>query len=391
MTIANPRIAFGIWACSVLCGYGHLARATEQGVSPIVEIVALSQKHPKSVRVDGSCRAHPAAQVASVRSLAVHQNSVQFCDEQNQCDVRPEVELRCRDVLRLQAPETEPRQYGHRLRARVHQGELRLVATLHMESYVAGVVGAEIGAAPQAAQDAQAILVRTFAMGALSSQRHEDAPLCDLTHCQVYAGTITGAGWRAAKRTWGKYLVTPAGQPAPVFFHSTCGGSTISAHDAWPGGPETHIVPVSDLDEDGTPFCAESPYLDWSLELNPAQVSRVLTKLMGREVDADSAKLRPEDEEGLRFQIGDREGTRSIPGSKLLRAFGQEIGWYKMKSSRFRVTRLPEQFRFTGTGLGHRVGLCQFGAMRRAKAGAAAEDILGAYFPNLNLVSSTKP
>ena len=371
----------------MLCLVCAESLAEGKGVPPTVELVALSNQHPKNVKIDGTCRPHPASAIETVRSLNVSDDGVQFCDLEKRCERREHVELRCEDVLRITAPNASPRQYGHRLQARNVGGELRLIATLHMESYVAGVVGAELGAAPLAAQDAQAILVRTFAMGARRKHRHKDAPLCDLTHCQVYSGTITGAGWRAAKRTWGKFLVTPQGRPAPVFFHSTCGGETVSAHDAWPGGPPTNIVPVKDVDESGREYCADSPYANWSLEVPTEQVGVVLSKLLQREVDHRSASIETLDDAGLQFRIGDRQGSKEIAGSRLIRAFGQELGWYKIKSSRFRVTSSPETFRFTGRGLGHRVGLCQFGAMKRAKAGASTEEILRAYFPKLRLTA----
>lgn len=386
-----PRLALGTWICGVACGFGSAAWANDKGVSPTVELVVLSQKNPKSVEIEGSCRALPAASVRPIRALHASDTGVRFCDESQRCETREALYLRCKDVLRIKVPNEEPRQYGHRLHARNEQGGLRLRATLHMESYVAGVVGAELGAAPLAAQDAQAILVRTFAMGALIKHRHEDAPLCDLTHCQVYGGAITGGGWRAAKRTWGTYLVSPEGKPAPVFFHSTCGGETISAHDAWPGGPPTDIVPIEDVDDNGNLFCAASPYAHWSLEVPAEQVRTVLSKLLQRDVDEQSAWLEAVDDNGLQFQVGDQKGSTKIPGSKLLRAFGQEIGWYKLKSSRFRVERSPRSFRFTGQGLGHRVGLCQFGAIERAKAGASVEEILSAYFPKLELTNSERP
>ena len=391
MKSVASRFALATWLCSMACMVGSQSLADDNAVSPTIELVALSQKHPKSVDIDGACRAHPPSPVEFVQSLSVNEAQVRFCDQQKRCETREFLELRCDDVLQITAPNEAPRQYGHRLRVRTYQGELRLLATLHMESYVAGVVGAELGAAPLAAQDAQAILVRTFAMGARRKPRHQDAPLCDLTHCQVYGGIITGGGWRAAKRTWGNYLVTPHGKPAPVFFHSTCGGETVSAHDAWPGGPPTHVVPIEDVDENGNFYCADSPYAHWSLEVPALQVISVLSKVLQRDVDSSSAIIESLDENGLQFRIGDKKGSEQITGSKLLRAFGQELGWYKMKSSRFRVSRSPQTFRFAGQGLGHRVGLCQYGAIQRAKAGASAEEILTAYFPQLTLTAGEPP
>ena len=42
--------------------------------------------------------------------------------------------------------------------------------------------------------------------------------------------------------------------------------------------------------------------------------------------------------------------------------------------------------RFAGKGWGHGVGLCEWGARGRAKAGQSFKDILKAYYPKAELV-----
>ena len=46
---------------------------------------------------------------------------------------------------------------------------------------------------------------------------------------------------------------------------------------------------------------------------------------------------------------------------------------------------LASTYRFTGTGFGHGVGLCQTGAAARATRGEAVADILSAYYPGAAL------
>ena len=45
----------------------------------------------------------------------------------------------------------------------------------------------------------------------------------------------------------------------------------------------------------------------------------------------------------------------------------------------------PSRFVFRGAGWGHGLGLCQWGANGRAKAGQTAEQILKAYFPGAEI------
>ena len=56
-------------------------------------------------------------------------------------------------------------------------------------------------------------------------------------------------------------------------------------------------------------------------------------------------------------------------------------------STRFRMSRSPNgaDYVLNGTGFGHGVGLCQVGALARARQGAEAADILAAYFPGTRL------
>ncbi|MBE3072627.1 MAG: hypothetical protein IMZ67_06595, partial [Acidobacteria bacterium] len=57
--------------------------------------------------------------------------------------------------------------------------------------------------------------------------------------------------------------------------------------------------------------------------------------------------------------------------------------------ARFTVLRDGASFVFNGRGSGHGVGLCQAGAMARARAGQSEEAILAFYYPGTRLVSMT--
>ena len=71
-----------------------------------------------------------------------------------------------------------------------------------------------------------------------------------------------------------------------------------------------------------------------------------------------------------------------------------------IQSNRFRIALGPEAlrstlltalektkrgFHFEGHGWGHGVGLCQYGALGRAKAGQTYRQILAAYYPKASL------
>ncbi|MFP2903342.1 SpoIID/LytB domain-containing protein, partial [Corallococcus sp. 4LFB] len=79
------------------------------------------------------------------------------------------------------------RRYEAALSLEARDGELILVATFALETYVAAVTASEteVGT-PFEALRAQAITARSYVLA--SGKRHDEARACDLTHCQVLRG-----------------------------------------------------------------------------------------------------------------------------------------------------------------------------------------------------------
>ncbi|HXM36527.1 MAG TPA: hypothetical protein VN920_15135, partial [Pyrinomonadaceae bacterium] len=61
------------------------------------------------------------------------------------------------------------------------------------------------------------------------------------------------------------------------------------------------------------------------------------------------------------------------------------LGWNKLKSSRFEISRSGSDFVFRGSGFGHGLGLCQEGAHVLAQRGATYQQILAKYFPGASV------
>jgi stage II sporulation protein D len=62
-------------------------------------------------------------------------------------------------------------------------------------------------------------------------------------------------------------------------------------------------------------------------------------------------------------------------------AVGRSLGWNRILSTWFEVTRQGDRFLFHGRGSGHGVGLCQAGAAAMAESGRGRNEILAQYFP----------
>jgi stage II sporulation protein D len=319
-----------------------------------------------------------------------------------------------------------PRRFAGSLTISARDGVLLLVNEAPLDDYVAGVVEAELGAdAPQAAQEALAVVVRSFALSKIAaaqaaqaaqaaesgepSQRggaahvhSSGAPLCDSTHCQVYKGAARSRRARkAAQATAAEVLLLSTGAVAPALHHAACGGRTAAAKELWPAASasaEEAGVSVDDLLL-GPPPCApracaspaaasgpqpacaprrHEPPLAWTARLSLER----LRALLGA---SRTAALSQEEGPGGLLQRLHVEGSGSLTAAQLHARLGRALGWNTIRSPRFRLTLGPQGALLSGSGHGHGVGLCQRGAAARASLGADRHQLLARYFPLLRV------
>jgi SpoIID/LytB domain protein len=250
------------------------------------------------------------------------------------------------------------------------------VATIPLEVYVARVLSgeAEPGAA-DAAQQALAVAIRTYAVVNEGRHRREGFDLCDTTHCQVMRAA-NDLSRRAALATAGRVL-TLDGTPVEIFYSASCGGRSESAADVWPGGtrfPYLRSVP-DDVHEDEVP---------WVLTLTLEEIRQALVK-----AGFGGDRLRDlEIEERTRSGRVARLHLSGLrPDAIAGDPFRMAIGPRQLRSTAFSMTRSGNSVRFTGVGYGHGVGMCVIGAGRRARRGESLDAILAQYFPSLTLMS----
>ncbi len=247
------------------------------------------------------------------------------------------------------------------------------VETLPLEDYVARVVSGEgQPRAGAAAQQALAIVIRTFAAANRHRHRAEGYDLCDTTHCQVMRPVLPAAR-EAAQATAGQILLDK-GAPAFVFYSAHNGGTPALASEVWPGA--TDYAPGETTDA-----CHDEP--GWSRTIATADLERALRAagLSGR-LRALSIVDRTASGRAGRLRVdGFTPGT--ITAHEFRMAVGRTLGWQLVRSTAFDVTKDGAVYRFDGVGYGHGVGLCVVGAGRRASRGETAATILKAYFRDL--------
>jgi len=255
----------------------------------------------------------------------------------------------------------------------LEDGRRGLLNTVPLDAYLYGVLGAEISAGwPAAAQAAQAVAARTFALSKLRPQKSFDVVAGDAD--QHYGGIEAESveGRDAVDSTSGRIL-TYDGVQAHVAFGACCGGRTADAGDVW-GTPYPYLISKPD------PNCAEAPDFAWRGEVPFDSIaSRLDLEKIGQ---LRSVGLRPADGSGRpRALIFTGEsGSTDVP----TRAFRSAAGGAVVRSTFLREATLVahgESVSVAGTGRGHGVGLCQWGAHAMAANGARPDEILAFYFP----------
>lgn len=279
---------------------------------------------------------------------------------------------------------------------------LVVVNRLAVEDYLLGVVPLEIGnRAPQelAAVEAQAIAARSYAHTHRARNASWDvrATIDD----QVYGGVdverpLTS---RAVEETAGQVLYF-GGRIADAPYHSTCGGTTAEPGEVWNGeGGAVYLRRVSDrIPGTNRFYCDQAPRFEWSREIVGDSVgvlverylrSRGRAASIGRVRDVRVASRTASGRVGV-LAIDGARGDATLRGNEIryaLRGPGGELlnsTYFSVDvdgSGQGGVRRLVMR----GHGYGHGIGMCQWGAIGRARAGQDALTILRTYYPGTSV------
>lgn len=275
---------------------------------------------------------------------------------------------------------------------------LLVVNRLMMDDYIKGVVPLEIGtssAADVAAVEAQAVTARSYAMTHLAGAGRPYDMRATVSD-QVYGGASaeTTVGNAAVDATSG-FVLLHAGRVVNAPYYSTCGGITAEPQDVWRAGAEPYLKRVSDQIPGTTRFyCEGAPKYRWTRTFGREElrqnVARYLRTLPGR--DASIAIVRavnvtdvtPAGRVGV-LTIDTDRGALTLRGNDVRNALRLPSGEI-LYSTYFSVDAVTgregvETLTLRGGGNGHGVGMCQAGAIGRARAGQDFKTILRTYYP----------
>jgi len=283
-----------------------------------------------------------------------------------------------------------------------------VVNVVKIDEYLRGVVPLEIGTrsdADSAAVQAQAITARSYAFIHLSNDASRMYDVTGGELDQVYRGVAAESpvGSQAVEST--RTLVLKyAGRVVNAPYHATCGGSTAAASEVWRTDDEPFLHSVSDrIPGTNRYYCDIAPRFQWTKTLEASALNAALLQYLANYVQV------PNKVPGIARDVGvasrtasGRVGTLAITTSRgnfvlrgnetryVLRAPGGEI----LNSTNFSVETTHaadgsvSRLVIRGSGYGHGIGMCQWGAIGRARAGQDFKTILRAYYPGTTVGSA---
>lgn len=260
--------------------------------------------------------------------------------------------------------------------AEIHPAEkgLLVVNELLLEDYLAGLINSEISSAwPIEAVKAQAVIARTYALNRKQARKQALYHLESTVMDQVYEGARVedSRATRAVAETAGEVLIYD-NAIIQAFYHSNCGGKTEASENVW-GVALPYMKGVD------CKYCLSTPSSSWNLKINLRELEEKI-RLAGFKianiVDIKAGNLNSRGRLANVAVISQR-GTLMISGDQ----FRKAIGYGVVKSTNLTIKNINGEVEFNGSGNGHGVGLCQWGAKQRALDGFNYVEILSYYYP----------
>jgi stage II sporulation protein D len=286
-----------------------------------------------------------------------------------------------------------------------------VVNRLGVESYLRGVVPLEIGDRKpdeQAAVEAQAVAARSYTYIHMQEAGNRGFDMYGSIQDQAYGGVDAEKPMPdAAVASTRGMVIKYAGRIINTPYSSTCGGSTAAVSEVWwRQSDQPYLQPVSDrIPGTNSFYCDPSPRFKWTTMFDADQLRTTLEKYLGTVTAASEPSVSAANTQ--RLSLGRITGFRveGRTASDRVRAVSiqTERGNYVVRGNDVRfVLRTPagsllnstyftaqtssdgtggiSSLVISGNGYGHGIGMCQWGAIGRARAGQDYKTILTTYY-----------
>ncbi len=262
--------------------------------------------------------------------------------------------------------------------------KLNVINELNIEDYLKGVLPKEVDPNWNSeALKSQAVISRSYVIKNLNRHACDNFNVCATVHCQVYGGASaeTEECNKAVDDTKSEIL-TFNGEIAQTVFHASCGGYTENPKYIWDWKIDVpdYLKGIRDK------YCSTSTHNKWCSTLSEQTIRKKLLNA-GYKVDEIksldlSGKTSGHAKEFI--TIKHKQGKLKLNAYKFRLAVAPDT----IKSSYIKnIKKDGKNFIFTGTGWGHRIGLCQCGAKVMAEKGFSYKEILKHYYPGTEVES----
>ena len=280
-----------------------------------------------------------------------------------------------------------------------------VVNHLPMEWYLRGVVPLEIGPDRRdtelAAAEAQAVAARSYALVKLREAGPRAFDVRASVLDQVYGGVAAERRLSdSAVRGTAGLVLRYQGRPVNAPYHSACGGSTAEPQEVWRSSAEPYLRRVSDrIPGTDRHYCDLAPRARWTRTWSMTELDTLVVRYLSRANGGRTARghVRQVRVEGVTpsgraeaLVVDTDGGTVRLRGNEMRSVFRSATG--EMLNSTYVSVQAAEQgargltrLTLRGQGYGHGIGLCQWGAIGRARAGQDFRTILATYYPGTTI------
>lgn len=254
----------------------------------------------------------------------------------------------------------------------------RVVSVVPLEAYLYSVVSREMPRSwPAEALRAQAIAARTYVLGRSNPNRDYDVVPSEAD--QVYTGIdAESPATTAAVDDTAGHVLRFGDEFAQIMYSSCCGGHTEASSDAWNGAPIAYLGGVT------CTYCTDSPWYRWTESVALDRVRGAFADRIASIGTLQRIAVDQTDPSGRArfFRIEGDAGSVQIKAAEFRSKLGSRVvPSLLVRGVGLDAAQAQATIAIDGGGLGHGVGLCQWGARGLATAGGSARDILALYFP----------
>ena len=281
------------------------------------------------------------------------------------------------------------RTYRGNLEISGKQKTLQLIAVMKLEDYVAASARAELGRLLAESSNlnkqrelisAMEITLRSFIAAEKNRHRGKTYEFCDLTHCAHFPGLAFFDSSIAESLTAGQVMINERGKPVTAYFHSTCGGVLTEPVVYWCRHETSKNYRRGYDSTNGKDInCQRSPHFSWHVILTEDELDSVIEH--GR-ITSLRANYKQERVTSLSYTAASGyQGV--IEASVFISKAGRVFGWNRIKSNLFVIEKTSKGWELSGNGLGHGIGMCQWGAHAMSESGKSCNEILSFYYGSL--------